>query len=211
VFDTVEVNSTFYRLARPSAVARWVAQTPPGFCFAAKASRYLIHMKKLAGIEPGIARFYAGIEPLATAGRLGPVLWQLPAWFERDLDRLAGALALLPPGRHAWEFRHPSWFCDPVYELLRAHGCALAYGDAPQRPFQCYAATADWGFVRFHHGARGRRGNYSARELATWAERLTDWRRTQALWVYFNNDWEGFAVRNALTLRRELERRAGGA
>jgi uncharacterized protein YecE (DUF72 family) len=211
VFDTVEVNSTFYRLARPDAVARWVSQTPAGFCFAAKASRYLIHMKKLAGIEEGIGRFYAGIAPLVAHGRLGPVLWQLPGWFELDTERLADALAGLPPGRHAWEFRHPSWFCEPVYELLREHGCALAYGDAPQRPFQRHVETTDWGFVRFHHGGRGRRGNYSERELAEWADRLTAWRRTEALWIYFNNDWSGFAVRNALTLRRELERRAAGA
>jgi uncharacterized protein YecE (DUF72 family) len=211
VFDTVEVNSTFYRLARPAAVARWVGQTPPGFTFAVKASRYLTHMRKLTGIEQGIGRFYAGIAPLVESGRLGPVLWQLPDWFARDLERLAAALASLPAGRHAWEFRHPSWFCPPVYDLLRAHGCALAYGDAPQRPFQRHVATTDWTFVRFHHGARGRHGNYSDTELAEWADRLSEWRRSLDLWVYFNNDWQGYAVRNALRLRRELERRAGGA
>jgi uncharacterized protein YecE (DUF72 family) len=205
LFDTVEVNSTFYRLARADAVARWVAQTPPHFTFAAKASRYLIHMKKLTGIEEGIERFYAGIEPLVRAGRLGPVLWQLPAWFRRDDDRLAGALELLPPGRHAWEFRDASWFAEPVYALLRAHHCALAYGDDPSRPFQRHVATTGWGFVRLHRGRRGRRGNYSEAELRAWAGRLAGWRRDQELYVYFNNDWEGFAVRNALRLRALLD------
>lgn len=211
VFDTVEVNSTFYRLASRDAVARWVEQTPPHFVFAAKASRYLIHMKKLRDIEDGIARFYERIEPLVEAGRLGPVLWQLPAWFTRDDDRLAGALAALPPGRHAWEFRDPSWFCAEVYALLRAHGCALAYGDAPERGFQRHVRTTDWGFVRFHHGQRGRRGNYSKRELDAWAERLTQWRRDEELWIYFNNDWSAYAVRNAVYLRKALQRRAAGA
>jgi uncharacterized protein YecE (DUF72 family) len=210
VFDTVEVNSTFYRLASRDAVARWVELTPPGFVFAAKASRYLIHMKKLRDIAPGIERFYERIAPLLDAGRLGPVLWQLPEWFGRDDDRLADALALLPPGRHAWEFRHASWFCDEVYALLREHGCALAYGDAPTRPFQEHVRTTDWGFVRFHYGHRGRGGNYSVTELVDWAARLSRWRRDEELWIYFNNDWSAYAIRNALRLRRELER-AGDA
>src|SRR3954447_13736458 len=136
VFDPVEVNSTFYRLARPDAVARWVEQTPPGFVFAAKASRYLIHMKKLRDIAQGIERFYERIQPLVDSGKLGPVLWQLPEWFKRDDDRLTDALAGLPPGRHCWEFRDASWFVPEVYELLRAHNCALAYGHMPRRTFQ---------------------------------------------------------------------------
>jgi uncharacterized protein YecE (DUF72 family) len=205
LFDTVEVNSTFYRLARRDAVARWVEQTPPGFCFAAKASRYLIHMRKLRDIGQGVGRFYERIEPLVESGKLGPVLWQLPEWFKRDDDRLAEALAELPPGRHTWEFRHESWFCEPVYALLRERGCALAYGDAPGRPFQRHVPLTDWGFVRFHYGRRGRRGNYSETELRAWAERLASWREREELWIYFNNDWEGFAVRNALRLRALLE------
>jgi uncharacterized protein YecE (DUF72 family) len=205
LFDTVEVNSTFYRLAKPAAVARWVEQTPPRFTFAAKASRYLTHFKRLDDIGAGVERFYAGIAPLIESGRLGPVLWQLPERFARDDERLAQALAALPPGRHAWEFRHPSWFCEPVYAALRAHRCALAYGDAPDRAFQRHVVTTDWAFVRFHRGRRGRRGNYSQAELEEWAARLRRWRRAQELWVYFNNDWEGFAVANALTLRRLLE------
>jgi uncharacterized protein YecE (DUF72 family) len=211
VFDTVEVNSTFYRLASRDAVARWVEQTPPHFTFAAKASRYLIHMKKLRDLDKGIARFYERIDPLVEAGRLGPVLWQLPEWFHRDDDRLASALAALPPGRHTWEFRHESWFCEEVYALLREHGCALAYGDAPHRPFQRHVHTTDWGFVRFHFGHRGRGGNYSESELVEWARRLGRWRRDEELWVYFNNDWKGYAIRNALRLRALLERQAGGA
>jgi uncharacterized protein YecE (DUF72 family) len=204
LFDTVEVNTTFYRLARPEAVARWVAETPPNFVFAVKASRYMTHMKRLTDLESGLERFYAAIEPLASGPKLGPVLWQFPASFRRDEDRLANALATLPPGRHAFEFRHRSWFTADVLELLRAYGAALAYGDHPERPWQPLELTADWTFVRFHYGRRGRRGNYSETELREWADRLSDIRERAELFAYFNNDWEGFAVRNALRLRELL-------
>ena len=202
VFDTVEVNSTFYRLASKDAVRRWVEQTPPDFLFALKASRYLIHMKKLRDIEQGIGRFYERIEPLAGTPKMGPVLWQLPEWFKRDDDTLATALDALPPGRHCFEFRDPSWFTDDVYTLLRRHDVALAIGDHPERPWQPFELTTDWTYVRFHHGRRGRRGNYSETELREWADRLAGAARTAEVLAYFNNDWEGFAVRNAVAMRR---------
>ena len=149
-FDTVEVNSTFYRLARREAVVGWVEQTPPEFLFAVKASRYLTHIKRLVDIGEGIKRFYEPLEPMIEANRLGPVLWQLPENFHRDDARLAGWLELLPDGRHTIEFRHPSWFVPEVLDALRAHDVALTIGDHPSRPFQSYEATADWRFVRFH-------------------------------------------------------------
>ena len=103
-FDTVEVNSTFYRLASRKGVERWVEQTPPGFVFTVKASRYLTHVKRLKGIGPYLDRFYEPLQPLVDAHRLGPVLWQLPANFTRDDERLGAALTALPPGRHCFEF-----------------------------------------------------------------------------------------------------------
>ena len=109
-----------------------------------------------------------------------------------------------PEGRHCFEFRHESWFVAEVYELLRSHGAALVIGDTPERPFQTHEMTADWTLVRFHRGVRGRRGNYSASELRTWARRIAQWRRRVEVFAYFNNDWEGFAPRNALTLARSL-------
>ena len=119
-FDTVEVNSTFYRLARREAVAGWVQQTPAGFLFAVKASRYLTHIKRLVDMRDGIARFYEPLEPMQQAGRLGPVLWQLPENFHRDDQRLEGWLGLLAGGKHTIEFRHPSWFAPEVFDALRA-------------------------------------------------------------------------------------------
>jgi uncharacterized protein YecE (DUF72 family) len=203
-FDTVEVNSTFYRLARRPAVEGWVKQTPPEFLFAVKASRYLTHVRRLREIDDGIRRFYEPIEPLIEAGRLGPVLWQLPENFHRDDARLAGLLELLPPGRHTIEFRHASWFVPEVMALLRSHDVALTIGDHPSRPFQSYEATADWMFIRFHYGARGRIGNYSATEIAEWAERIDRWRRRRSIYVYYNNDWNSYAPANAKLLMRRL-------
>ena len=211
LFDTVEVNATFYRLIARTAVENWVSQTPPGFVFAVKASRYLTHVKRLTETGPGAARFYERIEPLAQGGRLGPVLWQLPETFKRDDERLAQALASLPQGRHAFEFRDRSWFVNEVYELLSAHGVALVFGDHPERPFQSHRATTPWRYVRFHFGARGRGGNYSRSELEAWARRLHRWRAEGEVFAYFNNDWSAFAPRNALWLRRRLERLAGEA
>ena len=205
VFDTVEVNTTFYRLARREAVERWVGQTPDGFCFAVKSSRYLTHMKRLTDLDRGVERLYEPLSPLIASGKLGPMLWQLPPNFHRNDERLALALDRLPAGRHAFEFRHPSWFCDEVYELLRWHGVALVIGDRPEiAGFQAHEITADFTFVRFHYGHRGRRGNYSESELEEWARRFEEWREDREVLVYFNNDWEEFAIRNGLWMRRRL-------
>jgi uncharacterized protein YecE (DUF72 family) len=203
-FDTVEVNSTFYRLASRDAAARWVEQTPEEFVFALKASRYLTHVRRLRDIDQGIQRYYERIEPLVRSGKLGPVVWQLPANFRRDDDVLASALSRMPPGRHCFEFRHESWFARGIYDLLSARGAALVIGDHPKWSFQARKLTTDWTLVRLHHGRRGRRGNYSAAEIDTWARRIAAWRARADVYVYFNNDWEGFAVENARALKRRL-------
>src|SRR5439155_1154068 len=154
-FDTVEVNNTFYRLPRPEAVARWVEQTPANFLFAVKASRYLTHVKRLRDLG-------------------------------RGLERYSDALARFPAGRHCIELRHESWFADDVYALLREHGTALVIGDRPEvKEFQAHVFTADWTFVRFHYGSRGRRGNYSERELEEWAQRSENWSREVDVFAYF--------------------------
>jgi uncharacterized protein YecE (DUF72 family) len=199
------VNSTFYRLAKREAVARWVTQVPADFIFTVKSSRYLTHIKRLTDMVQGVERFYETIEPLIEAGQLGPVLWQLPPNMKRDDERLANALAALPPGRHCFEFREPSWFTEDVYAILREHGVALVIGDRPEvAKFQTHEMTTDWTFVRFHYGHRGRRGNYSNSELETWKRRVDQWRRKREVFLYFNNDWEGFAIQNALWMARRF-------
>jgi uncharacterized protein YecE (DUF72 family) len=113
-FDVVEVNATFYRLPTRRAVERWVRETPDDFVFTVKASRYLTHVKRLRGLRPGLRRLRERIAPLEAAGKLGPLLWQLPPNFARDDARLAAALDELGRGRHAFEFWHPSWFTEEV-------------------------------------------------------------------------------------------------
>ena len=204
LFDTVEVNNTFYRLPSQSAVEGWVEQTPPGFVIAVKASRYLTHVKRLREMTRAATRYFKAIKPLADSPKLGPVLWQLPANFKRDDERLGEALQELREGRHCFEFRHPSWFVPEVYELLRRHRAALVIGDDPERPFQSHEITTDWTYVRFHRGNRGRRGNYSERELEDWMRRIAAWRAHVEVFAYFNNDWEAFAPRNAMWLAERL-------
>jgi len=204
VFDTVEVNATFYRLARPEAVGRWLEQTPDDFLFTVKGSRYLTHMRRLLDRDRGLERFYGSIEPLARSPKLGPVLWQLPPTFARDDERLDAWLDALPAGRHTVEFRHESWSHPAVYGILHAHGAALVLADDARRRPSPHAVTAEWSFVRLHFGSRGRRGNYSETELREWAGRLRDLESHGDVFAYFNNDWEGFAVANAARVKRLL-------
>jgi uncharacterized protein YecE (DUF72 family) len=132
------------------------------------------------------------------------VLWQLPPNFRRDDEVLAGALAELPPGRNTFEFRDPSWFDPQVMALLREHQVALTIAHHPERPWQTCELTADFTFIRFHYGARGRGGNYSATELDEWAKRIDALRERVEVFTYFNNDWNAFAVRNAEGMLQRL-------
>ncbi len=182
-------------------------QTPPDFVFAVKASRYLTHVKRLLDIRDGIARFYDPLEPLVSSGKLGPVLWQLPENFHRDDERLEAWLELLPRGRHTIEFRHASWFVPEVMDRLRSSQVALTLGDHPERPFQTHEATSTWRFVRFHYGARGPTGTTPSPSSRSGAAPHR-WRRTEEVYVYFNNDWNGYAPENARTLIRPAS--AGG-
>jgi uncharacterized protein YecE (DUF72 family) len=207
-FDTVEVNNTFYRLPNTAAVANWERTAPPGFTFTIKVSRYLTHVKRLTELGQGLRRFYERIAPLLRSPKMGPLLWQLPPNFPRDDERLCAALAVMARDgrRHCVEFRHPTWFVDETYDALRQHRVALVIGDRPEvKSFQPQVFTTDWTFVRFHYGSRGRRGNYSETELHEWAARFRDWRDRVDVFAYFNNDWEVFAVRNALRMQELLQ------
>lgn len=202
-FDSVEVNATFYRLPTRKAAAGWVDSTPPGFVFAIKASRYLTHVKRLREVADGAARLLERLEPIVEAGRLGPILWQLPETFQRDDSRLLRALEALPEGRHCFEFRHESWFCPEIEQLLREHRAALVIGDHPQRRFQSLARTTDWVYLRFHRG-RGRNGNYTGSQLETWSDRVREWLSHGDVYAYFNDDWGGHAIAEAIRLRELL-------
>jgi uncharacterized protein YecE (DUF72 family) len=183
-----------------------VNETPADFTFAVKVSRYLTHIKRLREARLHLDLLLERIEPLMRSRKLGPLLWQLPPTFKRDDERLSTALRDLPRElRHAFEFRHESWFAEPVMEILRSHGVALVIADRPEiHDFQTRELTADFTYVRFHHGTRGRRGNYSRAELTEWTKTIRRWASDVEVYAYFNNDWEAFAVSNAETMRSLL-------
>ena len=200
-FNTVEINNCFYRLPTQSAVESWREDTPPDFCFAVKGSRYLTHMKRLHNAEAGLNTYLDRMELLKK--KLGPVLFQLPPNWQVNVERLEEFLGLLPRRRYQYvfEFRNPSWYIEPVYRLLRRHNVGLCIHDwgAQQSPRQL---SADFTYVRFH-GATGRYGgNYSDAMLEKWADQILGWaKHLRGIYLYFNNDQGGYAVRNAQTLQ----------
>jgi uncharacterized protein YecE (DUF72 family) len=202
-FDTVEINNTFYRLPTRSSAEQWVEETPPGFVFTVKASRYLTHVKRLKTTARYVNRFLDPLAPLIEAGKLGAVLWQLPPTMKRDDERLAGTLDLARGCRNAVEFRHESWFTDDVIALLSERGAALVIAERHGMPEQPRTLTADWTLVRLHRG-RGRGGNYSKAELGTWRRRIAQWRRRAEVFAYFNNDQNAYAPANAERLARSF-------
>ncbi|HEU0303411.1 MAG TPA: DUF72 domain-containing protein [Gaiellaceae bacterium] len=206
IFDAVEVNATFYRLPKPGVPRSWADQTPDGFVFAVKGSRYLTHIKRLNDTTGGVERFFGAVEGLAAAGKLGPVLWQLPPNFRRDDERLSSFLDGLPAWRHCVELRHESWFAEDVYALLRERDVALVAADDPRMPFQTRRRTAGWMYARLHHGDRPD-GDYSDRALAAWRRRLAAWSADGDVYAYFNNDWAiGRSEQNADRYRRFARR-----
>lgn len=197
-FDTVEINNTFYGLPAPGVFDAWRAAAPPGLVYALKFSRYGTHRKKLKDARPLIRTFVSRARRLRS--HLGPILVQLPPHWRVNAKRLEGFLRAVPRGlRWAVEFRDPSWLCEPVFEALTRHGAALCWHDLlPRHP---HRLTAQFAYLRFH--GRDYAGNYPAARLRAHARRLRDYlARDVDVYVYFNNDVGGHAVRNALDLRR---------
>lgn len=197
-FDTVEINNTFYHLPSPHTFASWKEEAPKDFCYALKFSRYGTHIKRLKDPREPVERFCTHAQPLGET--MGPILVQLPPKFDMNLDRLAGFLEVIP-STHRWviEFRDPRWLREDVYAQLRNHRVALCIHDMiDKHPREL---TADWVYLRFH--GIHYRGCYSAQTLTAEATRIKDYlARGLDVYAYFNNDAEGYAVRNALDLRR---------
>jgi uncharacterized protein YecE (DUF72 family) len=199
---TVELNNPFYRLPTAEMFSRWLEITPDDFQFAVKASRYITHVKRLRNVSNEVTLFMERAEHLGT--KLGPVLFQLPPNQQLDLPRLAEFLPLLSAEqRWVLEFRHPSWHTQEVYRLLADHNVALCIpvggGLQPDR-----ITTAAFTYLRLHRGQEPR-GGFTADELKTWAARVQAVSRAgKDVYVYFNNDWEGFAIRDATALQELL-------
>jgi uncharacterized protein YecE (DUF72 family) len=204
VFDTVEINNTFYRLPGAETFAAWASRAPVRFEFAIKASRFLTHMKKLKDPEEPLERLFSRMRPLGP--HRGPVLYQLPPSWRIDLDRLCRFLSILPRGvRHAIEFRDPSWYGDDTRALLTRHRVALCLHDMPGSATG-QERVGPFVYVRFHGATSKYGGGYPEHRLRAWAEWLDAQRDAGAdVYAYFNNDVGGHAPRDALTLRRLME------
>lgn len=207
-FDTVEVNAAFYRLPKRETFEHWREAVPAGFTMAVKASRYLTHVRRLQDPAEPVARLMDAARGLGDA--LGPVLLQLPPTLRCEPERLDACLAEFPADvRVAVEPRHPSWWDDEVSAVLGEHGAALCWADRDSRPVTPLWRTADWGYVRLHYGRAG--WSYGTAALRSWLDRVTaTWSADEEVFVYFNNDPGGAAVRNARWLWRAASRQALG-
>jgi len=200
-FDTVELNNSFYKLPKRETMQAWHNAVPKNFVFAVKASRFITHNLKLKNPQNALDKFLPVAEVLGE--KLGPILFQTPPQWRCNVERLDEFLSLMPTHlRYAFEFREPTWMCDPVYEVLRRHNSALCIYEIAgyQTPI---TLTADWTYVRLH-GPGGRyQGSYSDDQLAEWARRIRNWKRKGvSSYVYFDNDDSAYAAFNALTLKR---------
>jgi uncharacterized protein YecE (DUF72 family) len=215
VFDTVEINNSFYRLPPDETFVSWREQAPSGFVYAVKASRYLTHMKKLKDPEEPLHRLLSRARHLGP--HLGPILYQLPPRWAVDLERFEGFLKTLRRvsrqlrinAPHAVEFREVSWYDDRVFALMEQHQVALCLHDM-QGAATDRVVIGPCVYVRYHFGTRRYGGRYDDRRLATWAEWLAE-RAASGLdvYAYFNNDEGGHAPRDAVRLRSLIDDRLG--
>lgn len=237
IFDSVELNGTFYSLKWPAIFERWVRESPDDFLFAIKGGRFITHNLKLRNCDAALGNFFAsGV--LALGRKTGPFLWQLPASYRFDAERMDAFMAMLPRDsseaeaiarrhdhrlrhgsltaapepvayRHAFEVRHPSYFCDEFYDILRAHGCAFVIADTAGKFGCAEAVTADFVYVRLHGSSALYASDYTDEELATWSGNIDAWTRTgRDVYVYFDNDAKVHAPYNAMQLIDLVEKRA---
>ncbi len=197
-FQTVEVNNTFYNLPDKPVFDHWRQTSAPDFVFALKMSRFLTHLKRLHDPQQPVERFLDRARRLGP--KLGPILLQLPPHLELNIERLSATLEEFPRTvRVAIEFRDESWFGPETRELLERRGVALCLADSPRRK-QPVWRTAAWGFVRFHEGKGAHAPGYERNVLRRWVERIAElWPARDDVFVYFNNDAEGYAIRDAVT------------
>lgn len=205
-FDTVEVNNTFYQLPLSSTFESWREIVPQGFTFALKASRFITHMKKLKDPQTSSEKFFDRSERLED--KLGPILFQLPPGWQLSIDRLTEFLEVIPSEhRYVFEFRNESWLTKAVFDLLKQHNVAFCIQDfrGKQSPREI---TADFAYVRMHGpGELAYAGSYAEAALKNWARQIESWRKElNDVYVYFNNDIGGCAVKDAARLQRLVSR-----
>lgn len=201
-FSTVEINNSFYRLPRKETFENWKMQVPQNFIFAVKASRFITHIKKLNEVEEPFNHLWENSKDLGK--KLGPILFQFPPNWKKNKERLKAFLGMLPGHYYAFEFRNESWFSAEIFGLLRDKNAALCITSSPSFP-SSREITAPYTFIRMHGGKELYGSNYSERELKEWVKFILALKENKiTVYVYFNNDAYGYAVKNALRLKELL-------
>ena len=241
-FESIELNGTFYSLKSPDVFERWVTEVPDEFVFAVKGGRFITHNLKLRNADASLGNFFAsGV--LALGRKTGPFLWQLPGTYRFDAERLDGFMRMLPrssreaeavarghdhrlrrgamvdaaedvPYRHAFEVRHPTYFHNEFYDILRAHGCAFVIADTAGKFPYAEEVTADFVYIRLHGSEVLYASGYRDDELDAWAAKIAAWRRPSPrgrggqngrdVYVYFDNDIKAHAPFDARRLAERI-------
>lgn len=204
-FDTVELNNSFYRLPNPETFRGWREAAPKNFLFAVKASRFITHNLKLKNPQNALDNILSRAEVLGR--KLGPVLFQLPPSWKKNVERLDEFLAALSRyHRYVFEFREPSWHDEEVYAVLRKYNAAYCIHEIAGFHTEL-TITADFTYVRLHGPGAGKyEGRYTETQIGQWAQQISDWsKRLKAIYVYFDNDQAGYAAANALRLKELVE------
>lgn len=200
LFNTVEINNSFYMLPASKTFTEWKKTSPRGFIFSVKASRFITHMKKLKADAASIRRFFSHAGKLGE--KMGPVLFQLPPKWKINAERLSQFLSRLPKGhRYTFEFRNHTWYDKSVYELLKKYNCAFCIYEL-EHHLSPLEVTADFVYVRLHGPGNKYQGSYTDTALKKWARQCRKWQeKGKDVYIYFDNDQAGFAAFNAKRLK----------
>lgn len=206
-FDTVELNASFYRLPSLKTFENWHTRTPKGFIFSVKTSRFITHIKKLRKSQEPWQQLLAHAQALQE--KLGPFLFQFPPNWQKNAQRLNHflkmAVSIQEKVRLAFEFRHPSWFDQEIFELCQKYNVALVISDSGKRWPEIQKVTSDLVYIRFHGPGQLYASKYSQSALQKWAQQIqTFLNQNLDVFCYFNNDYSGYAVENARDLKKLL-------
>jgi uncharacterized protein YecE (DUF72 family) len=210
-FKTAEINFSFYHLPLSKTYQKWYRETPADFLFAVKASRFITHIKRLKRVKMAWKTFLEN--SLHLKEKLGPILFQFPSNFKADkenIKRLKDFLKILQSSsqkdlKFAFEFRHSSWCNQKIYNLLKKYRAAWVIADSPRYP-RAEVVTTNFVYIRMHGGKTLYSSNYSIKELKEWAKKIKKYaNQSLNVYVYFNNDAKGYALKNAKTLKDFLK------
>lgn len=201
-FSTVEVNSSFYHMPLESTIQNWSEQVPKDFLFSLKASRYLTHLKRLQDCKENVEFFLNRV--IGLKKKLGPILFQLPPSFKADRIRLLEFITYLTKKhRYVFEFRHPSWFTDDIYDILSSKKIALCITDL-NGTLSPEVITTDFTYIRLHGPKKAYQGTYGPRKLKEWHDKIEGWSKKHQVFCYFDNDEKGYAIQDADSLKKKF-------